>query len=1259
MTLFSSIRARLILLVLLLLVPATLLILWSAHDRYDLRLADTKRTLTTTARLAREKLQNDIREMQRLIVLLNQVAAVREFQVDECSQLLASLLTSGEYANLLAMDTKGDSNCAAVGSKAALPNSADRDYFGAALRSPGPVVGKPMIGRVSGKASLPASVALKSLDGKTVGVLVATLDLSTFSQRFLRTQPSSDATFLLWDRSGNVLFRYPDVEKIRGKQFADLAMVKQAATLGSSGVLELPGFDGVQRIIGFAALDEFTDTGMYVGVNLPASSVYAPAESQLKHTRLGVLLMAVFGLVVAWLVGRNLIWRPAKALTRVSQRLAQGDFSARVGAPYSRSELGELTKVFDQMAQTAENGRTALLESNRTLEQRVIERTASLEASEHKFRSVLESAADGLVIVDAQGHIAIVNAKTEALFGYDRVELIGQSLELLVPPAFKAAHRAQQDAYRAELVPRGMGERGVIKALRKDGSEFFVGISLSPVATEEGTWVTAVVRDITTAIHAEIELKRLNRTLRVLSQCNQALVRAQDEAGLLEAICQAVVDFGGYKLAWVGFALHDEGRTVIPVSQYGAHEGYLEHLHICWADTPWGRGPGGTAIRERHTTIIHGLSGNETFGPWQQLARAKGFNSCVALPLKTLDGTVLGILSLYSDVLEAFNPEEIKLLEELADDLSYGIASLRESAWRVGAERQLDYQANFDAVTGLANRALLLDRLGQALVHAERNNRLVAVVLVDMDRFNAVNETHGHACGDRLLKEMGQRLVAVLREGDTVGRMAADEFGVLLADLASADDAAALTHKLLQAIAVPLALECGEIFMTASAGISLFPKDSTAALALLQHAMSAMHSAKSLGGNTFHFYSPEMNQHVASRLALDGALRRSLERGELQVHYQPVVNLMTGEVVSAEALVRWPHPEMGMISPVDFIPLAEETGLIVPLGSWVLNHTCQQMRAWLDAGLPVPPVAVNLSARQFRQDDLVQVVQAALQDNALEPAMLTLEITESTIMVDIDKAVVTLRQLKGLGVKLSLDDFGTGYSSLSYLKRFPTDRLKIDRSFVRDITTDADDAAICKAVIGLAHTLKMKVIAEGVETEGQMNYLRGHFCDEMQGYYFSRPLAPADFAQLLSDGKKLDLTGASAQAVLPTLLLVDDEENVLSALNRMLRRGGYRILTATTAAQAFDLLAVNDVQVILSDQRMQEISGTEFLRRVKELYPDTVRMMLSGYTDLNSVTQAINQGAIHKFFTKPWDETELQEEIRDAFRYYAQRSDRQ
>lgn len=624
----------------------------------------------------------------------------------------------------------------------------------------------------------------------------------------------------------------------------------------------------------------------------------------------------------------------------------------------------------------------------------------------------------------------------------------------------------------------------------------------------------------------------------------------------------------------------------------------------------------------------------------------------MALPLKTKDG-VLGALNLYSADEGAFTPEEVQLLEELANDLAYGINSLRDSARRAGAEFQLDYQANFDPLTGLANRTLLQDRLRQAMMHAQRNERRIAVVLLDLDRFKGVNEVMGMDGGDKLLKVVGQRLVGALRDGDTVARLSVDEFCVLLTDLASSEDAALLTHKLLQAVAEPITLNQQEIFLTASAGIGLFPKDGDNADVLLSHANSAMHSAKSLGGNTFHFYAPEMNQRVATRLALDGALRRSLERGELQLHYQPVVDLMSGELLGAEALVRWPHPEMGMVSPMDFIPLAEETGLIVPQGTWVLNQACRQMRSWLDAGLDVPKVAVNLSARQFRQDDLLAVIQAALSDHNLPASMLALEITESTIMVDVEQALQTLQGIKAMGLQLSLDDFGTGYSSLSYLKRFSADRLKIDRSFVRDITSDPDDAAICKAVIALAHTMKMKVIAEGVETEGQMHYLRDQMCDEMQGYYFSRPLPPADFAELMKTGRKLDVVGTKENHELPTLLLVDDEENVLSALKRLLRKGGYRILTATSAAQALELLALNPVQVIVSDQRMPLMTGTEFLSRVKEIYPNTVRIVLSGYTELSSVTEAINQGSIYRFFTKPWNDTQLQEEIRLAFVHHA------
>lgn len=759
--------------------------------------------------------------------------------------------------------------------------------------------------------------------------------------------------------------------------------------------------------------------------------------------------------------------------------------------------------------------------------------------------------------------------------------------------------------------------------------------------------------------NSQQQLTRSNRTLRMLSICNEALVRAEDESTLLDAICRHIVELGGYRLAWVGFVLHDAAQSVLPAAQYGV-KGYVEQLQITWADRERGRGPTGTAIREGRPVVMHDTRLAPGYQPWQAAASKQGFFSSIALPLANRQ-KVFGALNIYSAEHDVFDADEVKLLVELADDLAYGITSLRETAARQRAQSELDYRTSYDTLTGLPNRAMFIDRSEQALLHASRHNRQAAVLLLDLDRFKAINENFGRAAGDAVLFELAQRLTLALREDDTVARLSVDEFGILISDLAQTDDILPLAQKLLQAVAQPVPFKIDgttELFVTGSAGISIYPRDGDSAEGLLKAADTAMHNAKSLGGNAFNFFAEEMNQRLSTRIVLEGALRRALEQGELQVHYQPKVSLLSGEIVGAEALVRWPHPDRGMISPVDFIPLAEETGLIVPLGEWVLNTACAQMRQWKDAQLPVPPIAVNLSARQFLQPNLTAMIRGALDTHQLAPRLLEVEITESTAMINIDKAISILQALKALGILISLDDFGTGYSSLSYLKRFPVNHLKIDRAFVRDITTDPDDALICKAVIGLAHNLKMSVIAEGVETEGQMNYLRQHHCDEMQGYYFSRPLPAEDFAALLADGRRLAFSEEDEGAQ-RTLLLVDDEENVLSSLKRVLRRGGYRILTAGSAAEAFEVLAIHDVQVIISDQRMPVMSGTAFLRRVKDLYPNTVRMVLSGYTELNSVTEAINQGAIYKFLTKPWEEDDLHEKVKDAFHFYDAQKDKQ
>ncbi len=751
------------------------------------------------------------------------------------------------------------------------------------------------------------------------------------------------------------------------------------------------------------------------------------------------------------------------------------------------------------------------------------------------------------------------------------------------------------------------------------------------------------------------ELGRLNRTLRMLSECNETLVRATDEPKLLETICRNIVDIGGYRMAWVGYTQPDAKKSVLPVAHAGSAAEYLEHAEISWEDNAHGHGPTGTAIREQRPVIAQNLQQDANFAPWKDQALQHGLASSIALPLKTQNET-LGALNIYAGDTGAFNEDELKLLVELADDLAYGIASLRESAARKRFERELDYQSRYDSLTGLANRTLFIDRLEQLLAHAGRNAKQLMVVLINLDRFKAINDSLGHAKGDLVLRVVGQRLASILREGDTVARLSADEFGIVLSDIAVEEDAVSLVHKLQGAITQPLTLEGDELFITGSLGIAYYPKDGKETECLLKNAETAMHTARSLGGGAFHFYAADMDRAVSASLALESSLRRALDHEELTLHFQPKVSLHSGNIVGAEVLARWPHPEVGMIPPLEFIPLAERTGLIVPLGEWVLDQTCAHLRSWLDDGLPVPPLAVNLAARQFRQENLVQMVRQRLQQHALDPRLLELEITESTAMHDVEKTVSVLRELKALGLTLYLDDFGTGYSSLTYLKRFPIDYLKIDQSFVRDVTTDPDDTAICVAVIGLAHALKLRVVAEGVETEGQLNTLRLKGCDEIQGYYFSKPVAAAQFASLLADHKPLTISAARNGEQL-TLLLVDDEVNVLNALKRLLRQNGYRILTATSASQGFELLALNRVQVIISDQRMPEMNGTEFLNRVKQLYPDTVRIVLSGYTDLHSVTDAINIGAVYKFLTKPWEDEDLLEQIGEAFSHHRMQSE--
>ncbi|MHB1358962.1 MAG: bifunctional diguanylate cyclase/phosphodiesterase [Rhodocyclaceae bacterium] len=421
----------------------------------------------------------------------------------------------------------------------------------------------------------------------------------------------------------------------------------------------------------------------------------------------------------------------------------------------------------------------------------------------------------------------------------------------------------------------------------------------------------------------------------------------------------------------------------------------------------------------------------------------------------------------------------------------------------------------YDSLTGLPNRALLQDRLGVATAGALRDKETLATLFLDLDQFKNINDSLGHAIGDRLLQQVALRIADCVRTSDTVARLGGDEFVIIMPNIRAPADAAFLAEKILAAVARPYVIDGHELYITPSIGIAICPEDGCDFESLIQHADAAMYLAKEHGRNNYQYFTAALNARAVERLSLESALRGALERRELSLHYQPQINLASGAIIGVEALLRWRHPVLGWVAPDRFIPVAEDSGLIVPIGAWVLQEACRQARAWQAAGLAPLLMAVNVSGVQFHQADLAETVRDILAEHGLAAASLEIEVTESVLMKSADSAVEILRKFREMGVRLAIDDFGTGYSSLSYLKRFPIDKLKIDRSFVSDITTDPDDAAIASAIIAMAHRLRLKVIAEGVETPGHLGFLLQEGCDEAQGYHYSKPLPPDDLERLM------------------------------------------------------------------------------------------------------------------------------------------------
>lgn len=563
---------------------------------------------------------------------------------------------------------------------------------------------------------------------------------------------------------------------------------------------------------------------------------------------------------------------------------------------------------------------------------------------------------------------------------------------------------------------------------------------------------------------------------------------------------------------------------------------------------------------------------------------------------------------------------------------------------------RLAYLCTHDALTGLAQRSLFNERLQQAITHAAPGNATVAVLCVSLDSFSLVNESLGHAAGDQLVLGAAERLKASLGPHDMLSRHASNEFVLILAAAGAEEQLDRTCRRLIAALAEPLAIANQHLHATSSIGIARYPQDGTDGATLLRFAEMALSQARKPDANNVVYFTSEMGRRTAERIEMEAALRLALAQDELQLRYQPMADLQDGTLCALEALLRWQHPEQGLIDARRFISVAEEAGLTTALGHWALRRACHDMRAWRDAGVAPARVAVNISPKQFRERGLVQAVSDALQEAGIDASLLVLEVTEEALMKDPVASAATLQALKTLGVGLTLDDFGSGYFSLNHLKRFPLDLVKIDCNLIGSITSGTDEAVLVKTIISMAHHLGMKVAAVGVEDEAQCDFLRRNMCDQIQGYFFAPPADLAQINGLLAARHTLPPHLLRIQKQKRTLLLVDDEQNIVSALKRLLRRDDYQILSAHSGAEGLEVLAANAVDVIVSDQRMPGMIGADFLRAAKLLYPKTLRIMLSGYTELQSVTDAVNEGAIYKFLTKPWDDEQLRGHIAEAFR---------
>jgi diguanylate cyclase (GGDEF)-like protein/PAS domain S-box-containing protein len=751
---------------------------------------------------------------------------------------------------------------------------------------------------------------------------------------------------------------------------------------------------------------------------------------------------------------------------------------------------------------------------NEWLAERVRERTAQLQQSESHLQSVTSNVPAMIAYVDAGQRYVYCNQQYRERFAPDRRDIVGRSVaEILgeeryaiAAPLIAKVLRGEPQTYDWQPFP---GVWQVVSyvpqrdALRKVVGYYVLGSDITERKQAEERIQTLNVE----LEHRVRDLERVSRALRTLSAGNRTMLRATDEAELLQAMCNAIVDTGGYGMGVIWYRVDDDAKTLQPMAECGYPGGLaaLRLLKVSWAEGEHGGGAVAASVRSGTSSVVADMGLDPAYAPWRH--HLAGHRSALACPL-TVHGETIGALNIYDAEPDTFDADEVALLTESADDLAFGIATLRSRAEQDGVRAEMDRLTRQDALTGLPNEARFAQAVGAAIERGEQTGQPFAALQANIDRLREVNDALGFLHGDQMLREFAARLRAAAPEDAVVARLRGDEFAILLPG-GGRGDANALLQRLEAHLAEPFFIADLPLDMSFRAGITLFPDHGATPHDVFRHMDIAVHQAKRRGAR-HAFFDPVLNQDHPGRLNMASELKRAIHGDELQVYLQPKIEMSTGRVCGAVALVRWKHPERGLVPPGEFIELAEQTGLIKPLTEWMLASVLRLNQAWAGTGQALP-IAVNLSARNLRDDDLLARIRHLLDLHQTAPGLLELEITESTVMDDAQFSLRVLRELRDQGIPLYIDDFGTGYSSLSYLQRLPVEFVKIDQSFIRDMSASKDSAAIVRSTIELAHELGRKLVAEGIETLAHWHQLVELGCDFGQGYFIARPMPAAEF----------------------------------------------------------------------------------------------------------------------------------------------------